>query len=189
MGGFTLGQPPMQAEYRQTDQLPSAADLYDRSIVLGGLSKSYGLPGLRSGWLTIPNTSAREAIINWKHYTSICPPAPSERLALAALKLGDALPRRSRAIIRKNLDAADRFFQKWEALFTWRPPQAGSIALVCIDVPSTTAYCHDLAKNAGILLLPGMFLGSDEGYVRFGFGRESFIEALSQYDNYLSRAI
>jgi aspartate/methionine/tyrosine aminotransferase len=172
-------------EIGETMQLPSAADHYERSIVLSGLSKTYGLPGLRSGWLVIPDDSVREEIVNWKHYTSICPPAPSELLALIALNLGDVLPARSREIVENNINYANAFYSRWDEFFDWRPPQAGSVALVGIDVTSAEAYCHELAEKAGVLLLPGSFLGFEDRYVRFGFGRKSFQEALNHYDQHL----
>jgi aspartate/methionine/tyrosine aminotransferase len=106
-------------------------------------------------------------------------------LALIALNLGDALPARSREIVRNNVNEADAFFSRWHAFFDWRPPQAGSVALVGIDVRSAEAYCHELAENAGLLLLPGSFMGFDDHYVRFGFGRKSFAHALDHYDHYL----
>jgi aspartate/methionine/tyrosine aminotransferase len=174
-------------EYHPDDRLSSAADLYDRSVVLSGLSKTHGLPGLRSGWLVVKDEEVRNGLINWKHYTSICPAAPSELLALAALEAGTRLPDRSRSIIHGNLKLAEIFFSKWEQFFRWRPPQAGSVALVGIDVPSAASYCHKLARDAGVLLLPSKFMGYDDRHVRFGFGRRSFSRALDQYDNYLEK--
>ena len=174
-------------EYQQGDKLSSAADLYENSVVLSGLSKTHGLPGLRSGWLVVKDERLRSDLINWKHYTSICPPAPSELLALAALEAGNRLPDRSRSIIHGNLRLAEQFFAQWDGFFRWRPPQAGSVALVGIDVPSAASYCHNLAKNAGVLLLPSSFMGYDDHHVRFGFGRRSFSRALEHYNEYLEK--
>ena len=172
-------------ELDRVRRLPSAVDRYERSIVLSGLSKTHGLPGLRAGWLIAQDESVRQKIMNWKFYTSICPPAPSEFLAIAALSSGDRIVERNRAIIAKNLSQAEGFFERWKDLFTWRPPQAGSVALVGLGVPSATAYCHDLAREAGVLLLPSPFMGYDDKHVRFGFGRKSFAEALDHYEDYL----
>ena len=167
------------------DRLPSAAEGYERAIVLAGLSKTYGLPGLRAGWLLVRDPAVRAALINWKHYTTICPPAPTERLATAALLAHAPLVERSRAQIAANLRLAEAFFARHAARFDWRPPRAGSVALVGLDAPSATAYCHDLARDAGVLLLPGPFLGADDHSVRFGFGRAGFGAALGQYERYL----
>ena len=175
-------------EHGGQPQLPSAADSYERSIVLSGLSKTHGLPGLRAGWLVIPDEEVRQAVINWKHYTTICQAAPTEFLALAALSIGDELAQRSQAIIQQNLQLAETFFASWQNFFRWRPPLAGSVALVGIDVTSATSYCHHLAQAAGVLLLPATFMGSDDHHVRFGFGRRSFPSALSHFDTYLKQA-
>lgn len=172
-------------EYGHSQTLPSAADLYERSIVLAGLSKVHGLPGLRSGWLVVGDGELRSVLVNWKHYTSICPPAPSEFLAMAALKAQDQLIARNKAIIERNLAAATPFFQRWPEMFDWRPPQAGSVALVGVNRPSTTEYCHWLAQEAGILLLPSSYLGYGDSHVRFGFGRANFQENLEKYEQFL----
>ncbi len=167
------------------DPLPSAADRYERSVVLAGLSKAHGLPGLRAGWLVVKDPATREALVNWKHYTTICPPGPTEQLALAGLKAGPKLVARNRGIIRDNLALAEPFFARQRDQFAWRPPQAGSVALAEIDVPSATEYCHRLAQQAGLMLLPAAFMGAEDRFVRFGFGRRSFPEALRAYASWL----
>ncbi len=168
------------------DGLPSAADTYERAIVLSGLSKAHGLPGLRAGWLLVRDATTRAALINWKHYTTICPPAPSERLALAALQAHTPLVERSRGIIAANLQLAEAFFARHAAQFDWRPPRAGSVALVGLrDVASASEYCHTLAHEVGVLLLPGPYLGAGDDCVRFGFGRLGFAAALARYEAYL----
>jgi len=167
-------------------RLPTAADRYDRAIVLSGLSKTYGLPGLRTGWLVVRDPDVRAAIINWKHYTTICAAAPSEALATAALGIHESLAERNRQIIAGNLATAEGFFARRPEMFEWRPPRAGSVALVGLNVPSATAYCHALARQAGVLLLPGTCLGADDQSVRFGFGRVGFSAALAAYERYLT---
>jgi aspartate/methionine/tyrosine aminotransferase len=104
---------------------------------------------------------------------------------MAALTAGDKIVDRNRAIIKQNIKEANRFFERWRDLFEWRSPAAGSVALVGVEVPSATTYCHELAREAGVLLLPSTFLGYDDRHVRFGFGRVSFADALAHYDGYL----
>ena len=101
-----------------TEAIPSAAELTNKAVVLSGLSKTYGLPGLRSGWLVVRDQDLLENLINWKFYTSICPPAPSEFLAMAAWKVRDQLRERNIARIEHNLALADAFFTRWPGLFT-----------------------------------------------------------------------
>jgi aspartate/methionine/tyrosine aminotransferase len=168
-----------------TPAVPSAAELTQQAIVLSGLSKTYGLPGLRTGWLVIQDQMLRENIINWKFYTSICPPAPSEFLAQAAWKVRDRLRERSILRIEHNLQIADAFFQRWHALFRWRRPVAGSTALVGVNVDSVMDFATQLAKDAGILIHPAITLGADDQHMRMGFGRAAFQAALEKFETYL----
>ena len=105
--------------------IKSAAEMTDRSNCSLGLSKTYGLPGLRSGWLVVKDKEIRQDIINWKFYTSICPPAPSELLTMAAWKIRDRLRDKSISLITENLNSAETFFKRWPDLFIWRRPMAG----------------------------------------------------------------
>jgi aspartate/methionine/tyrosine aminotransferase len=172
--------------HSNTTPVPSAADLTSQAIVLFGLSKTYGLPGLRSGWLIIQVESLRQKITNWKFYTSICPPAPSEFLARAAWSVRDKLQERSIQLIKNNLQLAESFFQRWPDTFVWRRPMAGSVALVKMNVPSVTTFANRMAEEAGILILPAITLGSDDQHMRMGFGRRAFGEALEQFEVYLN---
>jgi len=176
--------------------IPSAADVYEKAIVLNGLSKTFGLPGLRAGWLIVRNTEVREQLMNWKHYTTICPAAPTEYLAMQALSVREELAERSREIVRANLSICGEFMQRHSKLFRWRPPIAGSTALVEMDLvqlgqnqtrafANTTHYCHDLAQNHGVLLLPGECLGCSNRFVRMGLGRTSFPSALTAWESTL----
>ena len=169
-----------------TAAIPSAADVTKKSIVLSGLSKTHGLPGLRCGWLVIQDEVLRENIMNWKYYTSICPPAATEYLAIAALRVWKTLRDRNVARIEKNLELADAFFARWPRLFTWRRPMAGSTALVGYHVPSVQALSTRLAEEEGILIHPARILGSDDHHMRIGLGRDSFPEALHQFELWLS---
>ena len=167
------------------ETLPSAVDGYERGLALAGLSKVHGLPGLRAGWLVVRDRVLREQFINWKFYTSICPPAPTEFLARAALQAHKKLVARNRRLIEENLDISAQFFERWSNLFIWRQPSAGSIALVGLNQPSAREYCHWLAKEAGVLLLPSSCLGYGDKHVRMGFGREDFGRGLAHYEAFL----
>jgi aspartate/methionine/tyrosine aminotransferase len=94
---------------------------------------------------------------------------------------------RNRTIIQDNLALAEAFFARWPELFTWRRPLAGSVVLVGIATESATAYCHQLAAEAGVLLLPGAYLGYADQFVRLGLGRRSFAANLDHYEAYLRR--
>ena len=87
------------------------ADQYDKAISIGGLSKSYGLAGLRVGWIAGKDAGVLKKIEKFKHYTSICDSAPSEFLAIIALRHSVVLMERNIEIIRKNMNYA-HFFPK-----------------------------------------------------------------------------
>jgi aspartate/methionine/tyrosine aminotransferase len=168
-------------------RLPGAADLTERAIVLGGLSKTHGLPGLRAGWLVIRDESLRERVVGWKHYTTICAAGPSQWLAAAALSIGDELAARNVALVRRNLARANVFFDAHADRFVWRPPVAGSVALAETRLADATDHCHRVAHDANVLLLPGVCLGAPPAFVRIGLGRAGFDDALAAYEQYLDR--
>jgi aspartate/methionine/tyrosine aminotransferase len=174
-------------EYDPAARLPSGCDRYERAIALGGLSKTYGLPGLRTGWLALQDAPLRDSILGWKDYTTICASAPSELLAQVALGIGDLLAERSRRIILDNLALAEPFFDRWGSVFRWNRPQAGSVALVGLRRGSARDFGERLVAGQGVLLLPSIGLGFGDGHLRFGFGRLGFPDALEQLDRYLAR--
>ena len=173
-------------EFDPADRLSSGCDLYERAITLCGLSKTYGLAGLRVGWLALQDAGLRDRILGWKDYTTICSSAPSEALALIALGIGGTLATRNVQIIGHNLARAEPFFARWQGVFRWNRPQAGSVALVGLHNGSARAFCQQLRDEQGVLLLPSGGLGFGDGHVRFGFGRLTFPEALEQLEHYLS---
>lgn len=168
-----------------TASISSAVELTDKAIVLSGLSKTYGLPGLRSGWLVVKDEELRANILNWKFYTTICPPSPVEFLASAALKVKDQLRERSQQQIKHNLALAEAFFADRMDLFTWRRPRGGSTALVEMDVPSVSAFAEKMAAEAGVLIQPATTLGASDRFFRLGLGRVNFGDALAQFSLYL----
>ena len=161
-------------------------DISKNTIVLSGLSKTYGLPGLRSGWLIIQDPSLRAELINWKFYTSICAPSPSEYLATAATQVWQQLRDRSLGLVNENKRIAAQFFDRWPNLFQWNPPQGGSTALVGFHVDSVTEISERLATEADILIQPGTTLGSDDQHMRIGLGRKQFPLALAQFEAWLT---
>ncbi|MEM6989494.1 MAG: pyridoxal phosphate-dependent aminotransferase [Myxococcota bacterium] len=166
---------------------PSLTDLHERTIVLSGLSKAHGLPGLRAGWLVVRDPELAGRITNWKLYTTICSPVASQWLATLALGVADRLVARSLTTIRNNLELAEAFFARWSEHLVWRPPAAGSVALVETRHEDAGPYCHALAKRAGVVLLPGACVGAPPGYVRMGFGRTGFGEHLAALEADLRR--
>ena len=173
--------------------LPQAADLSTTALSLNVLSKSYGLPGLRIGWLACRDHAVLERLERHKHYTSICNAGPSELLAAIALEAGAQVQARNRAIIAENLPLFDAFFARHAELFEWAPPQGGCVAFPRYrGVEGVEEMCRELVERAGVFLLPASIYRSDLATVpadrfRTGVGRRDPGPALEAFDAYLER--
>ena len=172
-------------ELDPSERLPALVDVNSRAVSLGVMSKTYGLAGLRIGWIATRNEALFRQMAAFKDYTTICNSAPSEFLATVALRHAEAIGRRNLKIIRDNLDRLDRFFEAHADLFAWRRPKAGSIAFPSLLKGSVDAFCEDLVNNAGVLLLPGSLYGPDYNAFRVGFGRQNLPAALEKFEDYL----
>jgi aspartate/methionine/tyrosine aminotransferase len=166
--------------------LPSACAGDDSAVVLSGLSKAFGLPGLRLGWLATRDRLLLEQMAAFKDYTTICSAAPSEALALMALRAREVILARNRGILRENLALLERFVAAHADLISWARPQGGSVALARLHRIDVDAYCAMLAERAGVLLLPGSAFDWGAGHVRLGYGRRSLGEALAVWGEALA---
>jgi aspartate/methionine/tyrosine aminotransferase len=172
-------------EHDPADRLPPASDLYERAISLNSVSKAYGLPGLRIGWLASRDPALIDRVRELKLYTTICSSAPSELLVALALRHGDALVERSRRLVVSNLPLLDAFLDRRHDLFDWVRPKAGPIGFPRVaGAFDVQAWCEETAMNAGVLLLPGAVY-EEPRHVRFGFGRASLPQALERLDAHL----
>ena len=176
-----------------TQHLPYVADIYERGLSLGVMSKSYGLPGLRIGWIVTRDREVLSRMERLKHYLSICNAGPSEKLALIALKSRDRLLARNCAIVDENLPKWDAFFARHADLFDWQRPDGG-----CIGYPrykgrdGVEAFVRKLVEESGVLVLPSSIYASELGPVsqdrfRIGFGRAGLDDGLAAFEAHLMR--
>lgn len=172
-------------EYDDADRLPAVCDQYEHGISLGVMSKAYALAGLRVGWIVCRNADLLGRLAAFKDYTTICNSAPSEILALAALRARESLLARSRAIVTGNLVYLDRFFSEWSGAFRWVRPRAGSVAFPKLTANSSIeSFAADLVEHEGVLLLPGTLFGHAGNHFRLGFGRRDLPEALEGLERF-----
>ncbi|MDJ0698493.1 MAG: aminotransferase class I/II-fold pyridoxal phosphate-dependent enzyme [Woeseiaceae bacterium] len=173
-------------------RVPQAADVYEKGFSLNVMSKAYGLPGLRIGWIASPDTDALARFNRYKHYLSICNSAPSERLAIIALKARDRILDRNRRILAGNLELLDRFFARHDELFDWRRPDGGCVAFPRYKGPDgVETFCERLVHEAGVLLLPASIYRSDlletpADRFRIGCGRLGLDDGLAAFDELLA---
>jgi aspartate/methionine/tyrosine aminotransferase len=171
-------------EFDPADRLPAGADALDRGISLGVMSKSFAMAGLRIGWLATRDRDLLSRCAAFKDYTTICSAAPSEVLALIALRAADVVLTRSRSIVAANLDVLDTFFEAWADRFTWVRPRAGSVGFARLTVPGVAIddWAADLVQAEGVLLLPGSQFGYGGNHFRLGFGRTDLPVALERLE-------
>ncbi|MBV1756517.1 MAG: aminotransferase class I/II-fold pyridoxal phosphate-dependent enzyme [Dethiosulfatibacter sp.] len=162
------------------------ADLYDKAVSLGVMSKAYGLAGLRIGWIATNDKNILEKMIKFKHYTTICNSSTSEYLATIALKNGKKILDRNMGIIKKNLEFSDLFFEKYRNLFQYNRPMCGPIAFhrLKLDI-SINNFCNQMVEEQGILLLPADIYSYEGNYFRMGYGRLDFENNLKKFEEYL----
>lgn len=174
------------SEYRESDCLEPVASRYEKGISLSGLSKSFGLPGLRMGWLATPDQGLFQKFCKMKDYTTICSSAPSEILALIALRAKEPILERNLEIIKENYQIAEKFFTAYSTLFEWLPPQAGPVAFPNLRLSKKIAdFCLDVVEKKNLMILPSQVFDIEGNFFRVGLGRKSLSTALAILEEYI----
>jgi aspartate/methionine/tyrosine aminotransferase len=169
-------------------RLPSAVDVWDRAIALFGMSKSFGLAGARIGWLVTRDRSLHARLAAFRDYTTICNSAPSEILALIALRAREVILARHRQRIGSNLAVLDDFFGRHRGLFSWVRPTGGSVCFPrLLGEESSWDLAERVVKQAGIMLLPSRVYGYSDQHFRLGFGRANLSDVLTRFERFLEQ--
>ena len=178
-----------------TEHLPFIADIYERGLSLNVMSKSYGLPGLRIGWIACTDSDVIAKMERMKHYLSICSSGPSERLAKIAVNNRNKLLARNCSIVDENLPKWEAFFARYPDLFDWRRPDGS-----CMAFPRYTGaegveqFTRTLLEESGVLLLPSTIYRSELGPTpndrfRLGYGRKGLDEGLAALEAHVRQKI
>lgn len=163
-----------------------AACLYDKALSLGVMSKSFGMAGLRVGWVACKNKELLYKMKLLKDYLSICNSAPAEILSIIALNNKDTILNRNNQIIKDNLMLLDQFFIEYVHLFEWIKPQGGCVGFVKYKGDKTIdSFCDNLVNKKSVLLLPASIYNHNSNYFRIGFGRKNMPEALERLKEFL----
>lgn len=159
---------------------------YERAITLSGLSKPHGLPGLRVGWLATRDAAAMARLRQMKDYTTICGSAPSEVLAIIALRHSEALLQQAWQVAGRNARLLEDFCREFSGLFEWSPePSAGLMRFIVLRgwaaEMGAQAFADWCVEKASCVLVPSdCFDMPVPPAVRFGLGRKNFPEALAR---------
>ena len=177
------------AELQGEALTPTFWGRYERVAVTGGLSKAFGLPGLRIGWVVAPPALIQKVWVR-HDYTTLTPGMLSDRLGAAALEPArrDAILARTREIVRRQWPRLEGWLRQHEEVFAWAPPQAGAIALARYRLPlASAALVERVRREQSVLLVPGDMMGAGRS-LRFGFGYdiERTLTGLARVDETLA---
>jgi aspartate/methionine/tyrosine aminotransferase len=163
-------------------------------ISVGTVSKPFGIPGLRIGWIVAPEPVIQQC---WamRDYITLSPGKLNDQLALLAVQHRDAIRARTHRIVAANMVTADQWFAANVELASWVRPRAGLLALMRyhLDIPSSE-LADLLARDYSVMLAPGSAFGF-EHHLRIGVGQrpEIFAEGLQRtrqcFDDLLARGV
>ncbi len=153
--------------------IPSFIGMYDKVIVTGGLSKAYGLPGLRIGWLVGPEIEIEKA---WAYhdYTSISTGLISQKIANWVLQpeKRPELLNRNRSMLKENVQVMEEWIKKHQDKLSFVPPKAGGMAFIQYNFNiNSTELTKRLKNEKSTLIVAGDCFGMDN-YLRIGLGSE-----------------
>jgi len=145
-------------------------DLGESGISVGTLSKPFGLPGLRIGWIAGPRDLVQRC---WglRDYISLSPGKLNDALAQLGMRHRDRIIARNTEIIRANLAEATRWIDERSSFLAWTRPRGGLLALIKYDLPVDSLPLADrLATEYSVMLAPGSAFGY-ERHLRLGIGQ------------------
>jgi aspartate/methionine/tyrosine aminotransferase len=172
VGAWVIDDEIYRGAEREADDTPTIWGRYERAVVTSGLSKAYGLPGLRIGWVVAPPELVAD-LWSIHDYTTIAPGGINDRLARIALEPARraTLLARTRGIIRANYPIVRRWIERQKGL-SHIAPEAGAIAFIRHTHPLRSSDLTErLRQEHSVLVAPGDFFDMD-GYVRIGFGSD-----------------
>ncbi|SDA61537.1 aminotransferase [Sinorhizobium sp. NFACC03] len=181
--------------YRGTDQesdsgmTASVADLYEKGISTGSMSKTFSLAGLRLGWIVAPAELIHAVSIH-RDYNTISVGMLDDHFAAIALESKDKILERSHRITRSNLAIVSDWVDA-EPLISWVKPKSGTTALLKYELPiSSEEFCIRLLEKTGVMLTPGSAMDM-EGYLRIGYanGKDILREGLMRISEFLKETV
>jgi len=170
-GAWILSDEVYQGAELDGKTTPTLWGQYDRAIVTNRLSKAYGLPGLRIGWVIGP-TDLIGKLWSYHDYTTICPSALSDYLARRVLRPDTRAKvlARARSILQQNLPMIKNWIDRHRDCLSCIPPKAGAISYVKYSLGiDSKDLAERLLREKSTLIVPGSHFGMEK-YIRIGYG-------------------
>jgi aspartate/methionine/tyrosine aminotransferase len=159
---------------------------YEHALSIHGLSKTFGLPGLRVGWMTSRDIPLMDRIRDDARLFNCYVPTPVDYLARLALRHEKTLLARNARIVQHNLDLAKAFFARNSSLFQWKPPMAGVLSFPrWLGAGGTRAMSQQLLERASVALIPSFCLEAGDDHFRLSVSARNFDKGLARLEEYL----
>ncbi|MEX0707596.1 MAG: aminotransferase class I/II-fold pyridoxal phosphate-dependent enzyme [Woeseia sp.] len=153
---------------------PTFAGRYDKVVITAGLSKAFGLPGLRTGWIVAPPKLIKH-LVQYHDYLTLTPGYLSDYLADIVMEPArrDSILERTRSIVRSNLPHLEQWLASHDEILDFARPQAGAICMIRYRLPiASGALYNRFRRDRSVLVTPATHFGITGKYFRVGFGYE-----------------
>ncbi len=167
-------------EAAQETRLPPGADLGAHVLSVGGVSKVYGLAGLRVGWVASSDPQVLDRLRTFRYWSSLSNSVPSEILALGALRAGEQLLNRSQAIVADNTDLLADVIARHPEKLRWVRPRGGTTAYPQVLAGRADTLANRLAEEFSVFVAPSTVLLTAGEHLRIGLGRRGLPQGLQQ---------
>ncbi|MBZ0283145.1 MAG: aminotransferase class I/II-fold pyridoxal phosphate-dependent enzyme [Anaerolineae bacterium] len=173
-------------EPNDSDHLPAAAEVYERAISVSDMSKTYGMPGARVGWLVTQDLKVLTEALTFKDYLTITGNAVGQFLSTIALRHYQIFIETNRLLLSENLDYFYAFMKRNPNRVAWAPPRAGTTAFIrYCDGTDTDELAENLYTKSGVLVAPSSKFNYGHHHIRIGYGSPTFKEAMQVFEDYL----
>ena len=167
-------------EHDENIKLPAVADVYEKGISIGVISKAFAIPGIRIGWLVCKDAGLRSKVLDVKGYLSVCNSQIDEKLAVAILKMPNQILQRNLQIIRRNKE----LIRSEDKLFGFpikvKIPESGCSLFAELIDADAEEFTKMVAEKYGYLIYPSSLFSTNINAVRIGFGSKKFSEFIKK---------
>jgi aspartate/methionine/tyrosine aminotransferase len=156
------------------------------------MSKAYGMPGVRVGWIATRDRALLQRLERAKHYTSICNSGPSEFLSTIALRNANAITARNRSILAENLPAFTAMMERCADFIEWSAPDGSCITFPrYLGADGVEAFAESLVQERSAVVLPSSIFRSQlmeipNDRFRIGFGRKHPAEGWAEFEAHVA---